>query len=383
MKRKKGGSKLPEWAPANADRKFASRIIEGERSAPATNSASLQGNRSRLAWTDVDKLVEGVLSSDRTLLSKAITLIESNSTQHFALAQELVKRLLPYAGKSVRIGITGVPGSGKSTFIETFGSWLISQGNKVAVLAIDPSSTISKGSILGDKTRMEKLSRLDNSYIRPSPSSGVLGGVARKTRETILTCEAAGYDVILVETVGVGQSEVTVRSIVDFFLLLQITGAGDELQGIKKGIMELADLIVINKADGDNKHKAETARAEIAHILNFIAPITSGWKTTAITCSGVEGINIDSIWKIITDFTEQTKVSGIFQQRRMDQQLEWLDSMLTDALLDLLHNDQEVQYTYRQLKQEILSGTNTPALAASILIELFRKNISPVKSGDG
>jgi LAO/AO transport system kinase len=361
--------RMPEWAPENAGKNFAARIITGCKKIDNNSSGKIKSTHDH----DIDTLIRGVLASDRTILSKAITLIESNSQKHFNNAQELLRRLMPYSGKSIRIGITGVPGAGKSTFIETFGSWLIENGHKVAVLAIDPSSTISKGSILGDKTRMEKLSRLDQSFIRPSPTSGVLGGVARKTRETIIACEAAGYDVILIETVGVGQSEVTVRSIVDFFLLLQITGAGDDLQGIKKGIMELADLIIVNKADGDNVTKAEMVRNEVNQVLNYIQPVTEGWKTTALTCSSLTNNNIPLIWKSITTYIEATKASGLFEKRRTSQMLEWLNSMLSEALQNLFFNNKALLEQYNSSKQEILSGRMSPAFAVNYLIDLFKK----------
>ena len=255
----------PEWTHVNSGKEFASEIVTGTKKLKTKTAPPLKEKN-----YDLKTLVKGVREGNRTLLAKAITLIESNAEKHFLPTQELIKELLPYSGNSIRIGITGVPGAGKSTFIENFGLYLIEQGHKVAVLAIDPSSTISKGSILGDKTRMELLSRNPKSFIRPSPSAGILGGVARKTRETIILCESAGYDVILIETVGVGQSETTVRSMVDFFLLMQIAGAGDELQGIKRGIIELADLIVINKADGDNIARTELAKRELQNVLHYI-----------------------------------------------------------------------------------------------------------------
>lgn len=370
--KKKDPGRLPEWAPEIADSKFASRVVPGVKTQQQTANDHAKHRQHRLHY-DIDHLYKGILASDRTVLAKAITLIESNSQKHFQQAQELVKRLIPHSGNSIRIGITGVPGAGKSTFIEALGTWLIGQGHKVTVLAIDPSSTISRGSILGDKTRMEKLSRSDSSFIRPSPSSGLLGGVARKTRETIIACEAAGYDVILIETVGVGQSEVTVRSIVDFFLLLQITGAGDDLQGIKKGIMELADLIVVNKADGDNQTKAQSNATEIKQILHYLQPATSGWTTTAVTCSAITGYNIPEIWQIILDFVKATKANGMFEQRRMEQNLQWLDAMLIEALSNLFFSNPALNEHYQELKRKVLSGEVTPAIATNELIDLFRQ----------
>jgi len=370
--KKKDQGRLPEWAPEKADSKFASRVVPGVKAQDKVTTENVRARQHQVQY-DLDHLYKGILASDRTILAKAITLIESNSQKHFNQAQELVRMLIPHSGNSIRIGITGVPGAGKSTFIETLGTWLIGQGHKVTVLAIDPSSSISKGSILGDKTRMEKLSRSDNSFIRPSPSSGVLGGVARKTRETIIACEAAGYDVILIETVGVGQSEVTVRSIVDFFLLLQITGAGDDLQGIKKGIMELADLIVVNKADGENLTKAQSNASEIKQVLHYLQPATKGWITTAITCSALTGHNIPEIWKIITDFTETIKASGVFEQRRTEQNIQWLDSMLMEALSNLFFSNKELNEHYLSLKQKVLLGETTPAVATNELIDLYKK----------
>jgi LAO/AO transport system kinase len=251
--------------------------------------------------------------------------------------------------------------------------WLIGQGHRVAVLAIDPSSTISKGSIMGDKTRMEKLSRDPNSFIRPSPSSGVLGGVARKTRESMILCEACGYDIILIETVGVGQSEVTVRSMVDIFLLLQITGAGDDLQGIKKGIMELADLILINKADGDNLLKAETARGEIHQVLHYLQPATPGWNSIALTCSALTGHNIPEVWQQIDSFVQNTHVSGTWQIRRKNQLSEWLDALLLEALSQTFFGNQTLNALYKSAKQDVLSGGITPTAAVYALIDHFHR----------
>lgn len=317
----------------------------------------------------MDTLEKGVRAGNVTHISKAITLVESNSEKHFAAAQELLTRLLPAAGKSIRIGITGVPGVGKSSFIELFGMHLIEQGKKVAVLAIDPSSTLSRGSILGDKTRMEQLSAHEMSFIRPSPSSGVLGGVARKTRESIVICEAAGFDVILIETVGVGQSETTVRSMVDFFLLMQITGAGDELQGIKKGIMELADLIVVNKADGDNIQPAQAAAREYNNALHYIRHATQNWDTKAITCSSRTGDGIPQIWEIIKEFTQQTTDNGIFKQRRLAQTAQWFEELLSEAVLSRFFKSPRVTVKLPELKQRVKEGKIPVAYAVSILLE--------------
>ena len=281
---------------------------------------------------DVDALARGLLAGERAALARAITLIESAAPQHKETARALLEQLLPQSGQSIRIGITGVPGAGKSTFIDSFGCMLTARGKRVAVLAVDPSSHLSGGSILGDKTRMELLARDERAFIRPSPSGGILGGVAGRTREAILLCEAAGYDVILVETVGAGQSEATLRGMVDFFMLLLITGAGDELQGIKKGVIEIADALIINKADGDNLSAARAARAQFSQSLRFVAPATAGWHTRVFTASGQSGAGIDEIWEAIGEFMAQTKASGIFAQRRAGQQRDWLHDELQAQL---------------------------------------------------
>ncbi|MCD7877680.1 MAG: methylmalonyl Co-A mutase-associated GTPase MeaB, partial [Cloacibacillus porcorum] len=272
----------PDWQPEDAGAEFACSVMPGVALASGHNAAARGAApaKARTALTAED-YAQGILAGDRVILSRAITVIESNAPKHFELGQEIIQKILPHSGKAMRVGITGVPGAGKSTFIEAFGTYLCGEGLKVAVLAVDPSSSISKGSILGDKTRMENLAREKNAFIRPSPSGGSLGGVTRKSRETMLLCEAAGYDAVLVETVGVGQSETMVRSMVDYFLVVVITGAGDDLQGIKKGIIELADSILVNKADGDNKMKAMMARADYVQILHYLRPATEGWKTKA------------------------------------------------------------------------------------------------------
>jgi len=356
----------PEWTPDNAGREFASRVREA--ASPASNITASSGAKPRKRY-DTATLVKGVLAGDRTLLSKAITLIESNSEQHFEAGQELIRQLLPHSGKSIRIGITGVPGAGKSTFIENFGLWLIGQGHQVAVLAIDPSSSLSRGSILGDKTRMEQLSRQSGSFIRPSPSSGALGGVARKTRESLILCEAAGYDIILIETVGVGQSETTVRSMVDFFLLMQIPGAGDELQGIKKGIMELADLIVVNKADGDNIPAAELACRELNNALHYLRHATKGWRTLALTCSALYQTGLQEIWSSITRFVKQGKENGVFDQRRQAQVTQWFECLLSEAILNRFYSDPAIKEKLPALRTEVEKGTLPVVLAVKQLLD--------------
>lgn len=322
----------------------------------------------------IEQLKNGVLNGDRTILARAITTIESNAEQHFQKGQELLQELLPYTGNSIRLGITGVPGAGKSTFIEAFGTYLCDIGLKVAVLAIDPSSTISGGSILGDKTRMEQLARNPRAFIRPSPSSGKLGGVHRKTRETMLLCEAFGFDVILIETVGVGQSEVSVRDMVDFFTLLVLTGAGDELQGMKKGIMELADAIIVNKADGDNIPKALKTKKEYNQILHFLPSATKGWETKAYTCSALHSKGMKEFWDVIKLFEKQTKESGVFAERRGAQSREWMKSMI----LEQLHNDffhhPLIKELYPKMETQVTIGNKTVTSAADELLKKYYQN---------
>lgn len=283
---------------------------------------------------EIDSLVEGVLKGDRARLARAITLVESRASKHKPLARELMQKILPHSGGALRVGMTGTPGAGKSTFIEAMGLYLCGLGKKVAVLAVDPSSSITGGSILGDKTRMEELCREENAFIRPSPSGKSLGGVAARTREALLICEAAGYDVIMVETVGVGQSETAVRTMTDFFLLLQIAGGGDELQGIKKGVIELADAIVVNKADGDNKTRAKQARVEFARVLQVLHPFTPGWKPQALTCSALHNEGMAEIWELILKFQSELSETGVFQERRKEQNIDWFRSLLQQSVFD-------------------------------------------------
>ncbi len=319
----------------------------------------------------VDDYVAGVRSGDRAKLAQAITLIESRKTEHQEEAQEVLLQLTPDAGKSVRVGISGVPGAGKSTFIDTLGTNLTEAGHRVAVLAVDPSSTRTGGSILGDKTRMAKLAVNDNAFIRPSPTSGTLGGVTRTTRETIHLCEAAGFDVILVETVGVGQSEVAVSQMVDFFMVLLIAGAGDELQGIKKGVLEIADMIALNKADGDNEIRAKTSAAEYQHALRIITPKDKEWIPPVVTISALENRGLDDLWDRIMQRYTQLSDGGGLTVLRQDQQVQWMWSMVEDQLISQLKLHPDVKALVPRLEADVESGRVTPALAVEQLLKAF------------
>lgn len=361
----------PEWTPDNAGQEFASQVMRGVVGGhDGIKTLTPDGSIPRRD-IDVDAYVAGVISGDRAMLARAITLVESNAAHHFEAAQNLLQKLLPHTGKSIRVGITGVPGAGKSTFIDIFGSYLTKQGHQVAVLAIDPSSSVTRGSILGDKTRMENLSHDEKAFVRPSPTGGMLGGVARKTRESMLVCEAAGYDVILVETVGTGQSEITVRSMVDFFLLILITGAGDELQGIKKGVIEIADALLINKADGDNKIPAQAARAEYNRVLHFLTSATDGWTTTAYTASSLTGEGVENIWHVIQKFEKATKESGIFSQRRQAQMREWLHTVVETQLYDFFFNHPMIRASLPDVEKAVMAGHLPATAAAQQLLNLI------------
>ena len=359
----------PDWQPENAGAEFACSVMPGVPLASDCNAAARAAPpaKAKAVLTAVD-YARGILAGDRVMLSRAITVIESNAPKHFELGQEIIQKILPHSGKAMRIGITGVPGAGKSTFIEAFGTYLCGEGCKVAVLAVDPSSSLSKGSILGDKTRMENLAREKNAFIRPSPSGGSLGGVTRKSRETMLLCEAAGYDAVLVETVGVGQSETMVRSMVDYFLVVVITGAGDDLQGIKKGIIELADSILVNKADGDNKMKAMMARADYDQILHYLRPATEGWKTRAYTCSSITGEGIPEMWSVIKDFRENVTASGIFSKRRKEQTIEWVRAMTAEYLQNRISQNAELTKCREDIERKVIAGAITPTVAAKAVI---------------
>ena len=317
----------------------------------------------------VDDYVKGILEGNRTILSRAITMIESENPAHIAMAQTIIERCLPHSGNSLRIGITGVPGVGKSTFIESFGGMLTAEGHKLAVLAIDPSSERTKGSILGDKTRMETLSVDPNAFIRPSPSGSALGGVARKTRESIILCEAAGFDVIIVETVGVGQSETAVKSMVDFFLLLMLAGAGDELQGIKRGIMEMADALVINKADGDNLPKAKGAASQYRAALKLFPKNDNGWDVPVEVCSARECFALDKVWQIIQDFVALTKGNGSFERTRNEQLINIFYHWIEYTLHNRFYNNEATQARIEELIPMIQSKRISPYAAAAELTE--------------
>lgn len=328
---------------------------------------------SRKVQPSAEELVEGILAGNITALSRAITLVESTNPIHLAKANTIINSCLAHANQSVRIGITGVPGVGKSTFIEAFGKHLTSLGKKVAVLAVDPSSTISHGSILGDKTRMEELVKDPNAFIRPSASGETLGGVARKTRETITLCEAAGFDTIIIETVGVGQSETAVHSMVDFFLLLKIAGAGDELQGIKRGIMEMADAIVINKADGDNIKKAQFAKVEFNRALHLFPAKKSGWTPTTSTCSALTSEGIPEVWNTITEFLSLTKTNSYFFDKRKQQNQFWMMETINDQLKSNFYTNTTIQQQLESTKKAVQNDEVSPFAAASLLLEKYFK----------
>src|SRR5665647_2535274 len=319
----------------------------------------------------VSSLAAGIRDGDRATLARAITLIESKRTDHRKTAHHLVQELLPLTGKAIRLGITGAPGAGKSTTIDALGTYLTDLGHKVAVLAVDPSSSRTGGSILGDKTRMAQLAIDPNAFIRPSPSSGTLGGVAAKTRETMLLCEAAGYDVLIVETVGVGQSETTVADMTDFFLVLMVAGAGDELQGIKKGIVELADMIAVNKADGDNIGRANTAAADYRGALHILAPRSPTWSPPVTTFSALTGNGIPQLWSQVLAHKEKMTASGELAERRREQQVKWMWTMLEERLTARLRSDAAVRAKVRQAETAVAAGRLAPTLAVEEIAQLL------------
>ena len=318
--------------------------------------------------------IDGVLRGDRVILSRAITIIESNLASDKIVAKEIIQKILPSSGKSIRIGITGVPGVGKSTFIEVFGLHLVKEGHRVAILSIDPTSQRSKGSILGDKTRMEELGHLQEAYIRPSASGDTLGGVSNKTNETMLLCEAAGYDVILIETVGVGQSETAVHGMTDFFLLLMLSGAGDELQGIKKGIMEMADMIVINKADGDNITMSNLAKRQYQNALHIFPAAESGWTPIASTASAIKNIGISNVWEEVLKFKKLIHENGYFLKNRNHQQIKWMYNNINDELKQLFYGSKDIKSQLSTLEEDIVAHKISSVKAAEQIIETYKKS---------
>lgn len=355
------------------DFRSALKVNPGVEQPPTVNSnIASRFKKNKRKVLDVNQYVQGILNRDISILSQAITLIESSLPSHHELGQQIIEKCLPYTGNSVRIGITGVPGVGKSTVIEALGGTITQAGGRLAVLAIDPSSERSKGSILGDKTRMETLCNDPNAFIRPSPSAGSLGGVARKTRETIILCEAAGFDTIFIETVGVGQSETAVHSMVDFFLLLMLAGAGDELQGIKRGIMEMADLIAITKADGENVNKANSARVQYENALHLFPKPESGWLPRVRICSSITKVGIDVVWEQILDYVDFTKRSSFFQKRRLEQAKYWMFQTITEALKDDLFNNQQVRELIKTTEQEVLSDRISSFAAAKRILDFYK-----------
>lgn len=328
----------------------------------------------RIGQLSAAEYIAGVRAGNRTILSRAITLVESTRADHKKIAEEIIETLLPETGRSIRIGITGVPGVGKSTFIEAFGTQLLNEGRKLAVLAIDPSSSRTRGSILGDKTRMVELARDERAYIRPSPAGTTLGGVARKTRESILLCEAAGFDAIIVETVGVGQSETAVRWMVDFFLLLMLAGAGDELQGIKRGIMEMADLIAITKADGDNQKWARAAAVEYRTALHLFPAASDGWIPQTLTCSALTRKGIDTIWEKILEHNSHLRNGEHFDARRREQARYWMYETIHDELRRRFYDDGAVQKALPDMENDVLAGRTNSFTAARRMIELYKND---------
>jgi LAO/AO transport system kinase len=366
--------------PENNDLYKGLKVNKGVAGVPVINPYRTK-RLQRKEYT-VSGFVEGILDGNISILSQAVTLIESARHEHQQTAQEIIDKCLPHAGGSIRIGITGVPGAGKSTSIDSFGMHLMQEGHRLAVLAIDPSSERSGGSILGDKTRMEELSREKNAFIRPSPSAGSLGGVARKTRETIVLCEAAGFDTIFVETVGVGQSETAVHSMVDFFLLIQLAGTGDELQGIKRGIMEMADGIVINKADGDNLDKARLAASHFRNALHLFPPADSGWTPQVLTYSGYYKTGIREIWNMIGEYIAFTKQNGYFEHRRNEQSKYWMYESIHEALRDTFYHNPAVRSMLKTTEQQVLNNEISSFVAARRMMDLFLRSQSSTAAED-
>ncbi len=355
--------------PENKSEFKGLNVNKGVSQPPSVNPYMVRRRKSRLLTSD--EFVKGILSGNRVILSQAVTLVESSLPEHNDLAQEIIEKCIPHSGKSIRVGITGVPGAGKSTSIDTFGMHLLEKGNKLAVLAIDPSSERSKGSILGDKTRMERLSVAENAFIRPSPSAGSLGGVARKTRESIILCEAAGFDYIFVETVGVGQSETAVHSMVDFFLLIQLSGTGDELQGIKRGIMEMADGIIINKADGDNIEKAKMAQRQLRNALHLYPIPDSGWAPEVLTYSGYYNLGIAEIWEMIDSYIAFVKKNGYFYQKRNEQSKFRMIETINEHLHNNFYNNPVIAELLEKLESDLLKSKKSSYAAAKEALDAY------------
>lgn len=354
---------MPAWVPDGAEGVFATREVSGVEPPERVSIA-----RPRARQLSPAELAAALQEGDRGALARAITLVESNAPRHRDTARAVLEAVASAGGSARHIGISGVPGAGKSTFIESFGNMLCDLGRKVAVLAVDPSSTLSGGSILGDKTRMETLSRRPECFIRPSPSAGALGGVGRKTRETILLCEAAGYDTVLIETVGVGQSEIEVRSMVDCFLLLMIAGAGDELQGMKKGIIEIADIVAVNKADGDNLTRARATRVELERVLAFLSPVTDGWRPPVHAISSLERKGLSDLWDTIGEFYTHVEATGQFRARRADQAISWWRALVDQELRSRFLAKPEIAAQASALESRIRAGELAPSLAAEELL---------------
>lgn len=346
----------------------ALHVTEGVSDQPVVNPYFKRVRRRQLT---TDEYVEGILAGNITILSQAITLVESNRPEHYAQAQEIIERCLPHAGRSIRVGITGVPGAGKSTFIEAVGGTVTSLGHKLAVLAIDPSSERSGGSILGDKTRMETLTTNPDVFIRPSPSAGSLGGVARKTRESVVLVEAAGFDVVFIETVGVGQSETVVHSMVDIFMLLQIAGAGDELQGIKRGIMEMADMVVVTKADGENVHRAELAKAQITNALRLFPEPESRWRPKVLTCSSKDRIGLTEVWNTVAEYIDYVERNGYYTANRNRQSKYWMYESINEVLKSNFYTHPEVKSRLAEYEERVLGAKVSSFVAAKELLDYY------------